>query len=181
MKEFKEYQYFFFTDYEEEAEYLSYMNSKGYYFTYRSFGGMIYHFIEGTPCEMVYQIDYNPKALKRKDDYLQIYSDCGWEKVYSKKGYTYFRKPLALMKSEEEIYCDPESRLEMLRRIIWTRMPIILIFLLIVIPINIITSVNSDGLFSTGTFTGIVLLIAYLIMFIKVILKYKKLKEKVQK
>ena len=84
---------------------------------------------------MVYQLDYNPDGIAHKEQYVQMFKDCGWEYIQDYFGYSYFRKPASEMAGDEEIFCDDESRLEMVKRIFFTRMvPLIVIFFLLVIP-----------------------------------------------
>lgn len=48
----------------------------------------------------IYQIDFNPKE-QRKSEYVQLFTDFGWEFVAEKDGRFYFSKP-ALQCSEEK-------------------------------------------------------------------------------
>ena len=65
----------------------------------------------------MYQLDYNEEGIKHKDEYVQMFQDCGWEYIQDYAGYSYFRKPVSQMQGKmEEIFCDDESRLEMMRR-----------------------------------------------------------------
>ena len=47
---------------------------------------------------------------------MQLFADCGWEYIQDYVGYSYFRKPAATAGSDE-IFCDDESRREMLREV----------------------------------------------------------------
>lgn len=46
-----------------------------------------------TPEDVVYQLDYNEEGLTHKDEYVQMFRDCGWEYIQDFGGYSYFRKP----------------------------------------------------------------------------------------
>lgn len=130
----KEFKVFLITDYEEEGEYLSRMHSRGWKFVNVTFPG-IYFFEKCTPEDVVYQLDYNEEGLNNKEEYIQMFRDCGWEYLMEYVGYTYFRKPRAEMKGDEKIFCDDESRLEMLRRVFQARLfPILIIMFCLVIP-----------------------------------------------
>ena len=98
--------------------------------------------------------------VQKVDTLTQMFKDCGWEYIQDYFGYSYFRKPASEMTGDEEIFCDDESRLEMVKRIFFTRMiPLIAIFFLLVIP-NLYTQ-SSDP--ST---TGYVLNWAFWILFV---------------
>ena len=102
---------------------------KGWRFTKATLLG-IYHFEKCEPEDVVYQLDYNPDGIAHKEQYVQMFKDCGWEYIQDYFGYSYFRKPASEMAGDEEIFCDDESRLEMVKRIFFTRMvPLIVIFL----------------------------------------------------
>lgn len=107
------FRFFTIMQHEEEAEYLGRMYRDGWKFTGVTFPGF-YHFVKSVPEDVVYQLDYNQDGLAHKSEYIQMFADCGWEYLQDFFGYSYFRKPKALMQGEEEIFCDAESRLEMM-------------------------------------------------------------------
>lgn len=141
MKDTKtEWKFFSIADWEKEEQYLRRQHQNGWKFTGVSFL-MAYHFVRCEPEDVVYQLDYNPAA--NKQEYLQIFRDCGWEYLQDYVGYSYFRKPASAMQGEEAIFSDDASRLDMLRRIIKGRMlPLLPIFLLCVLP-NLLRPVNA--------------------------------------
>ena len=65
-----------------------------------------------------------------------MFRDCGWEYLQDLVGYSYFRKPVAQMKQgDEEIFCDDESRIEMMKRVLRGRMlPLACVFFLLILP-----------------------------------------------
>ena len=83
-----------------------------------------------------YQLDYNPEGLANKEEYVQLFADCGWEYLQDYAGYSYFRKAVVQMGGrDEEIFCDDQSRLALVRRVFWGRMvPALVILLLLVCP-----------------------------------------------
>lgn len=141
MKDTKtEWKFFSIADWEKEEQYLRRQHQNGWKFTGVSFL-MAYHFVRCEPEDVVYQLDYNPAA--NKQEYLQIFRDCGWEYLQDYVGYSYFRKPASAMQGEEAIFSDDASRLDMLRRIIKGRLlPLLPIFLLCVLP-NLLRPVNA--------------------------------------
>ncbi len=52
---------------------------------------------------MIYQLDYNQEEINYKEEYVQIFQDCGWEYLTDFVGYSYFRKDANKMKEEDEI------------------------------------------------------------------------------
>ncbi len=134
MKTLKQFRWFTIYEYEKEQEYLRDMNKKGWRFL-KVTGFGTYHFEECAPEDVVYQLDYNQEGLKNKDEYVQMFADCGWEHLQEYAGYSYFRKKTSEMNGEEEIFCDEESRLKMMERVFKGRMlPLLLIFCCVLIP-----------------------------------------------
>ena len=112
----KELRWFSIMDYEKEARYLSRMHQKGWKFKRVTMPG-IYTFEKCEPEKVIYQLDYNQEGMKNQMEYVKMFEDCGWEYLLEFAGYSYFRKTEAEMSQEEEIFCDDESRLDMMNRI----------------------------------------------------------------
>ncbi len=144
MKEKKtEPRIFTIADWEKEERYLRKRHQEGWKFLKVSLPGF-YHFEKCAPEDMVYQLDYNEEGLKHKDEYVQMFKDCGWEYLQDFGGYSYFRKPVSEMQGEEEIFCDDESRLDMMRRVFAGRyLPILVILMLLILP-NLIAQFHSS-------------------------------------
>ena len=124
----KELRWFSIMDYEKEARYLSRMHQKGWKIKRVTMPG-IYTFEKCEPEKVIYQLDYNLEGMKNQMEYVKMFEDCGWEYLLEFAGYSYFRKPEAQMSREEEIFCDDESRLDMMNRIFRGRViPLIVIF-----------------------------------------------------
>lgn len=67
----------------------------------------------------------------REQEYLSKRHKEGWKYITTYVGYAYFRKPVADMKEEEEIFFDDSSKLEMMQRIFKGRMiPMFIVFFL---------------------------------------------------
>ena len=95
----------------------------------------IYHFEKCTPEDVVYQLDYNQEGLANKEEYVQMFSDCGWEYLQSYCGYSYFRKSVSKTNGAEEIFCDESSRAQMLERVFKGRLiPLLILFSMILLP-----------------------------------------------
>ena len=98
MREKKsEVRFFTIADWEKEEEYLRKRHREGWKFVRLSFP--VYHFEKCEPEDVVYQLDYNEDGVAHKEEYVQMFADCGWEYLQDFAGYSYFRKPVAGMKA----------------------------------------------------------------------------------
>ena len=124
----KQYKWFTIFEYEKEQDYLREMHKSGWKFI-KVTGFGKYYFEKCVPQDVVYQLDYNKDGLTHKDEYLKMFDDCGWEYIQDYVGYSYFRKAVAEDGMAEEIFCDEESRLYMMQRVLKGRMvPLLVIF-----------------------------------------------------
>ena len=140
----KEFRYFTIFNHKKEEEYLREMHKKGWKFT-RVTGFGVYHFEKCEPCDVIYQLDYDPQTKESRDGYIQMFADCGWEYILDYVGYSYFRKPAADMCGEEEIFNDDESRTAMMARVYKGRaMPLVGIFCACLLPTFIINLINGN-------------------------------------
>lgn len=179
MKDRKtEVKWFSVPEWKEEEEYLRSMHKSGWKFTDITFP-CFYHFEKCEPEDVIYQLDYDQEARKQKAEYVQMFEDCGWEYLLDFVGYSYFRKPVSEMQSEEEIFCDDESKLDMIKRVYKGRiLPLVAIFFCIIIP-QLAMQFNLNGSFSKGLFVAYCFLCGiYIILFVKFLLEYMKLKNK---
>lgn len=146
----------------------------------------LYHFERCEPEDVIYQLDYNKDGITYKDEYVQIFRDCGWDYLQDYFGYSYFRKAASEMNGDERIFCDDSSRLDMMKRVFKGRMiPLIIIFLCIIIPqtISQISLQNHDDdllrKILTGTF--ITLGVIYLSMFLSFGIQFWKYRNSLNK
>lgn len=136
MKERKtEIRFFTIMQWEEEQAYLQRRHRQGWALE-RVSAQCVYHFTRCEPQDVVYQLDYHREALRHKEDYVQMFADCGWEYIQDSMGYCYFRKPKADMRVDEEgIFCDDASRLDLILRVFRGRMvPLLIVFTLVILP-----------------------------------------------
>lgn len=134
MEILKQAKYFTIFEYEKEQEYLREMHNMGWKLLMITGLGM-YHFEKCEPEDVVYQLDYNPDGMQRKTEYIQMFKDCGWEYLTNFFGYSYFRKPASEMNGEETIFCDENSRMEMMDRVMKGRFGILgILFFTVLIP-----------------------------------------------
>lgn len=172
----------FFTvpEYAKEQEWLSNQHLQGWKLL-KIIPPFFYKFEKCNPEEVVYQLDYNPEGRTHKEEYVQMFRDCGWEHVLDYVGYSYFRKPLSEMTQEEEIFNDAASKLEMAKRIFRGKiLPLLVIFIVIVIPmlIRLQEGVTGPERFLYGFFVGT--FIVYLSLFIQYVMQYVKLRKNVR-
>lgn len=130
-----EIRFFSIPQWKKEENYLREQHQNGWKFV-RVNGVCLYHFQKCEPEDIIYQLDYNPDSTAHKSEYIQMFRDCGWEYLQNYVGYSYFRKAASEMDgTEEEIFCDDASRLDMLKRVFAGRMiPLLFTFFLIIIP-----------------------------------------------
>ena len=153
----------FFTipQWEQEAQWLRSMHKKGWKLQ-RITLPCWYRFERCTPEDVIYQLDFNPEGIEQKEEYVQMFQDCGWEYIQDMAGYSYFRKAVSEMSdADEEIFCDEDSRLDMMKRV-WKGkiLPLLTIFFcllatLVVQRQNVVSFVMLLGLLA---FYAIVLL-----------------------
>ena len=156
-----EYRYFAIPEWEKEERYLQERHRSGWRFT-KATGLGRYHFEKCEPQDVVYQLDYNQEGIAHKEEYVQMFRDCGWEYLQDFYGYSYFRKPVSEMNGEEKIFCDDESRIEMMKRVFRGRIiPLLLIFFLVILPQTFMQHFSGHPVF-TGIY--IVLLGIYLVL-----------------
>lgn len=179
-----EFKWFTVPEYEKEQEYLSQMHKIGWKLVRIGFPGF-YHFEACTPEDVTYQLDYNQEGISHKSEYIQMFHDCGWEYLFDFVGYSYFKKPASEMDGEEEIFCDDESRLDMMKRVYKGRLiPLIISFFGVIIPqlLMQIANYSSDEpfrVFFLALFIALFLL--YLILFIQFAVQYYAYKKKVKR
>lgn len=163
-----EFRFFTIPEWKKEEKYLQKRHREGWKFTGVTMLGF-YHFEKCEPEDVVYQLDYNQEGAAHREEYIQMFHDCGWEYILDFVGYSYFRKPVSDMDGEEseEIFCDDDSRIDMMKRVFKGRMrPLIAIFFGVIIPQLFVQSHlgGTLGTVLTGTFA--VLFVLYLVLFI---------------
>ena len=166
------FKYFTIPQYQQEENFLIAMNEKGWRFTNVTYPGF-YHFRKCAPGQASYRLDYNQEGLRNKAEYIQMFSDCGWEYICDFVGYSYFRKEGKVGEEREEIFCDDASRLDMMKRVFKGKIiPLIFLFVMVIIPqLYMNTSGNSVGISGRGIFSNILsftflgLAILYLVIF----------------
>lgn len=174
METKKQFKWFTIFEYEKEQEYLRQMHKDGWKFVKVSGLGM-YHFEKCAPQDVVYQLDYNKDGLDHKDEYLKLFDDCGWEYLQDYVGYSYFRKAVDAGGAAEEIFCDEESKFQMMQRVMKGRMtPLLILFFLVLLP-QFLNHLLSTRNYFIVFFTGGVLAL-YVAIFVMYFVKYSEYK-----
>lgn len=132
--------------------------------------------------DVIYQLDYNQEGMAHISEYIQMFRDCGWEYVTDMMGYAYFRKPANEMVEDEGIFCDDESKIEMIERVYKGRMiPLIVIFCCCIMPQLFMQSHNTSEMGHTLFIVFVVLFVLYLSIFVKFAYQYWKVKNRKEK
>ena len=169
------FKYFTIVNHEKEEAYLRSMHKGGWKFVKVS-GFCMYHFEKCEPEDVIYRLDYNREGIRHKSEYTKMFEDCGWEYLQDYVGYSYFRKAAAETDGEDEIFCDDESKLEMLKRVFRRRIIfLIILFLCLLLPGFIRTLYCRE--YFDAALMGIVM-IMYLVLFASFTCKYRKVKGK---
>lgn len=167
------------SDWMEEEEWLREQSKKGLKLK-KMTPPVRYVFEEVEPEDVVYKLDY--KNADASEEMKQMYLDYGWEYCGTCFGWNYYRKPAAQINEENEgeLFSDKQSKLEMLEKIIKTRMiPLVVIFTCCLIP----SLRNSIRVENAGVIdyiiTGLlsVLFVMYLYLFIHCGTKLRKIKD----
>ncbi len=174
--------FFTISEYEKEQKWLAKQHKQGWKLRKATLP-CFYTFERCKPEEVVYQLDYNKDGQEHKAEYIQMFQDCGWEYITDMAGYSYFRKPVSEMNGEEEIFCDDDSRLDMISRVFKGRIiPCIIIFFLVIIPQiwmqvqNPYTLNRAFNLALLGVYVGLFMM--YVAMFLHFAVQYTKLKKR---
>ena len=174
METKKQFKWFTIFEYEKEQDYLREMHKSGWKFVKVKGLGM-YYFEKCVPEDVVYQLDYNKDGLSHKEEYLKMFDDCGWEYIQDYAGYSYFRKSVAEDGVAEEIFCDEESRFQMMQRVMKGRMlPLLLLFFATLLPLFLISLLSTHNYFIASFVGGV--LVVYLVIFATYFVKYNQYK-----
>lgn len=167
--------YFSIADYEKEQEYLRQMHKSGWKLVSVT-GFCVYKFEKCTPEDVIYQLDYNQEGLANKDEYVKMFTDCGWEYIQDYVDFSYFRKPAAQTDGAEEIFCDDASRMQLVERIFKGRVvPLLVLFFAMLVP-GLIYNIVRGNTVIVVMFAVVVAL--YLVLFAALAISYYKMRRK---
>ncbi|EOI6973793.1 DUF2812 domain-containing protein [Listeria monocytogenes] len=114
----KVFKFFTVDNMEKEESYLNEMAQNGWFFQkYKSFK---YHFEQGEPAKYSYAIDFKENEGD-EEAYKTLFEDAGWEIVFSypvlNGNWMYFRKAVAPGDTEEAIFTDETSLIQLYKNI----------------------------------------------------------------
>ena len=132
---------------------------------------------------MVYRLDFTNNA--EGGDYARMLAEFGWENCGRCIGWIYWRRSADELASEAEgeLFSDDSSRLDMVRKVIRTRMlPLLVIFLCCVLP-QFIRALDGLELWADGFFLGFfgVMTVLYIYLFIHCGSKLNRMRKELEK
>lgn len=170
--------FFTIADYEEEENWLHEQHKNGWKL-HKMIPPCLYIFEKCAPEDVIYRLDYKNGA--ENVNYFQLFTDYGWEYIGRCVGWLYFCKPASAQNAEQdgELFSDNESKIDLIRHIMKTRMlPLSVIFLCCVFP-NFMRVIETGGRSSvavTVSFSAMMLLYVFLLTYCG--LKLRKLMKK---
>ena len=140
---------------EQEEAWLRSMSQRGWHLS--SIGlPCIYRFRAGEPQDYVYRLDYQTLKKGDQQDYLQLFSDAGWEHLCHMSGWHYFRTE-AIEGEAAEIFTDVESKVAKYKRLL------IFLAFFVVILIAVSYGIWSDSPYPWAYSWWLVLRVIYLV------------------
>ena len=128
-------------DFREEEVWLREMAKSGLHFL-RMYIPCFYVFEKGEPRDVIYRLDFTNND--ESGDYARMLADFGWENCGRCVGWVYWRRRADEAEGGEEIFSDDTSRLDLVKRVLQTRMlPLMTIFLCCVMP-NLLRALNGE-------------------------------------
>ena len=133
--------FFTIADFREEEVWLREKSREGLHFK-RMIVPCFYIFEKGEPEDTIYRLDFPKNA--EDGDYARMLADFGWENCGRCVGWIYWRRRADEAEGGEEIFSDDTSRLDLVKRVLQTRMlPLMTIFLCCVMP-NLLRAVDGQ-------------------------------------
>ena len=174
----KIHRFFTISDFEQEEDFLREQHQNG--LELASYSGLTcYHFKRCEPKDVVYRLDYCGANHENKEVYIQMFRDYGWEYLFDRFGWSYFRKEVGEDGVAEEIFCDDESRLQMMNRVIKGRMiPLLVLFFAILLP-QFVLNLTIYNNYVSAAVSGAILSV-YVTVFATVFVKYNQFRNKVK-
>jgi uncharacterized integral membrane protein len=161
---------------EQEEAWLRSMSQNGWHLS--SVGlPCIYRFRAGEPQDYVYRLDYQTLKKRDQQDYLQLFSDAGWEHLCQMSGWHYFRTE-AIEGEAAEIFTDVESKVAKYKRLL-----IFLAFYVVICIAAFFHTIWSDIPYSWSYYWSIIIRVISLVVMgaliyaiIKLILRIRQLR-----
>ncbi len=159
---------------EKEEAWLSQMAASGWHLvTPGPFG--VYTFESGSPRKVVYRLDYLFGSRRQdRQDYLQIFTDAGWEHVGEMANWQYFRKEV-LSGEEPELYTDVKSKLKKYQRLIVVL--VVILPIILQLPLRLSTAAAESDWYAIPLFLAFILLMGYIYCMIQLLRRIDHLKK----
>lgn len=174
--------FFTIADFKEEELWLRERAREGLHLL-RMVPPCFYVFEKGAPRDVIYRLDYTNNA--EGGDYAAMLGEFGWENCGRCMGWIYWRRPADELASEAEgeLFSDDASRLDMVKKVIQTRMlPLLTIFLCCVLP-QFFRALDGENLTANGFFLWFfgVMTVLYLYLFIHCGGKLRRMRRELEK
>ena len=173
---------FTIADFKEEEIWLRDMARSGLHLL-RLAPPFVYVFEKGAPRDVVYRLDFPDND--ESGDYARMLGEFGWENCGRCMGWVYWRRDAETMagEAEGELFSDDESRLDLVKKVIRTRMlPLLLLFFVCVLP-NLFRAIDGEMYGASGFFLGFfsVMTVLYLCLFIHCGGKLRRMRRELEK
>ena len=142
---------FTIADFKEEEVWLREMAKSGLHLK-RMIVPCFYVFEKGEPRDVIYRLDFTDND--EHGDYGRMLAEFGWENCGRCMGWIYWRRDAGELanEAEGELFSDDESRLALVKKVIFTRMlPLLVIFLCCVLP-NFVRAIDGELYGANGFF-----------------------------
>ena len=172
---------FTIADFKEEEVWLREMARQGLHLL-RMTPPLVYVFEKGEPRDVIYRLDFTNND--EGGDYARMLGEFGWENCGKCMGWIYWRRDAAALanEAEGELFSDDASRLEMVKKVVQTRMlPLLLIFFCCVLP-NLARALSGE-LYGNGFFLWFfgIMTALYLWLFIHCGGKLRRMRRELEK
>jgi hypothetical protein len=138
--------------------------------------GIYYRFEKAEPAAVVFRTDWRSPKKAERSEYLDLFRDAGWEHAGEFGGWHYFRTP-AGDGPPPEIHTDPESRMDMFRRLLGF-LSVILIAVWVPFFANLRNPHTSGGFWTAVRVFQSLILVLYVYAIIRIGLKIRELKRR---
>ena len=158
---------FTIADFKEEEIWLREMAKAGLHLK-KMIVPCFYFFEKGAPRDVIYRLDFTNND--EGGDYRTMLGEFGWENCGRCAGWSYWRRDAAELANEREgeLFSDDESRLDLVKNVLLTRMlPLLLIFCCCVVP-QLIRAIDGEYIWGGGFFLGFfsLMFVLYVYLFI---------------
>jgi len=167
-------------DFKEEELWLREMARSGLHLL-RMTPPFVYVFEKGEPRDVIYRLDYTNND--EGGDYARMLAEFGWENCGRCIGWIYWRRDAAEIASEGELFSDDASRLDMVKKVIRTRMlPLLTIFFCCVLP-SLFRALDGEYHSANAFFLGFfsVMTVLYLWLFLHCFGKLRRMRRELEK